>query len=43
MAIDEQDDINPDIIPNDLFDDELDDDWFNITDVVDIYIDKDEY
>lgn len=43
MAFDEQDDIDPDILPNDLFEDEVDDDWFNINEVVDIYIDKEDY
>lgn len=43
MVLDEQDDSNPDIVPSDLFDEELDDDWFDINTVVDIYIDKDEY
>lgn len=43
MGLDDQDDSNPEVIPNDLFDEELDDDWFDISSVVDIYIDKEEY
>lgn len=43
MAFDERDDIDPDVLPNDLFEDEIDDDWFNINEVVDIYIDKEDY
>jgi len=43
MVSDAQDEQNPDILPNDLFDEELDDEWFNIHEVVDIYIDKEEY
>lgn len=43
MGLEEQDDINPDILPNDLFNDEPDEDWFDISEIVDIHIDKDEY
>lgn len=43
MGLDEQDEYYPDVVPNDLFDDEPDDDWFDISDVVNIHINKDEY
>lgn len=43
MVLEDQDEHDPDILPNDLFDDELEDDWFNIHDVLDIYIDKEDY
>ncbi len=43
MVLEDQNEQDPDILPNDLFDDEVDDEWFNIHDVVDIYIDKDDY
>lgn len=42
MVFEEQEDSNPDIIPNDLFEEEPDDDWFDITGVIDIYIDKED-
>lgn len=43
MVIDEQDDVDPDVLPSDLFEDEIEDDWFDINTVVDIHIYKDEY
>lgn len=43
MALEEQEDQNPDVLPNNLFDDEPDDDWFDINNEIDIYIDRNEY
>lgn len=43
MVLDEQDDINPDVIPQDLFEDDIEEDWFNVNDVLDIYLDKEDY